>query len=146
MDIQRLTAEQALTTLQSSTAGLTASEADRRLREFGANRIESLRAEPQLVRFLKQLTHLFAVILWIAASLALIAGIANPGQGMGTLAVAVVAVILINAIFSHWQEYRAEQAVAALQALLPHDVRAVRNGRVRIILKAVASSTTFASS
>jgi calcium-translocating P-type ATPase len=73
------------------------------------------------------------VILWIAAGLALIAEITNPGQGMGTLAIAVVAVILINAIFSHWQEYRAEKAVAALQALLPHDVRAMRTGRVRII-------------
>lgn len=133
MNIQRLTAEQALATLQSSTAGLAPLEAERRLREFGSNRIQSLRAEPQLVRFLKQLTHLFAVILWIAASLAVIADIANPGQGMGTLAAAVVVVILINATFSHWQEYRAEQAVAALQALLPHDVRAVRNGRVRII-------------
>jgi len=133
MEIQRLTVDEALATLQSSVAGLTSAEAERRLREFGPNRIESLRREPSLRRFLREFTHLFALILWVAAGLAFIAEFAAPGQGMGRLALGVVGAIIINALFSHWQEHRAEQAVAALEALLPNDVTAVRNTHASVM-------------
>jgi P-type E1-E2 ATPase len=56
-----------------------------------------------------------------------------PGQGMATLAVAMVAVIVINGAFSFWQEYRAEETMAALQRLLPHQVRVRRDGVVVVI-------------
>ncbi len=64
----------------------------------------------------------------MAARLALIADRWMPGQGMATLAAAIVAVIVINGVFSFWQEYRAEETMAALQRLLPHQVRALRDG------------------
>ena len=49
---------------------------------------------------------------------------------MATLAAAIVGVIVVNGIFSFWQEYRAEETMAALQRLLPHQVRAQRDGAV----------------
>jgi hypothetical protein len=42
---------------------------------------------------------------------------------MARLGVAIVGVIIINGIFSFWQEYKAERAVAALRQLLPQKVR-----------------------
>ncbi len=36
-------------------------------------------------------------------------------MGMGTLAAAVVAVIVVNGVFSFWQERRAHRALEALQ-------------------------------
>jgi magnesium-transporting ATPase (P-type) len=33
-------------------------------------------------------------------------------------------------LFSSWQEYRAERAMAALQKLLPHQVKVLRDGKV----------------
>ena len=47
---------------------------------------------------------------------------------MATLGWAIVGVILVNGLFSFWQEYRAEQAIAALQKMLPHQVKALRDG------------------
>ncbi len=44
------------------------------------------------------------------------------------LAVAIVGVILINGVFSFWQAYRAEQALAALRRLLPRRVGVLRDG------------------
>ena len=41
---------------------------------------------------------------------------------------AIVAVIAINGTFSFWQEYRAEETMAALQRLLPHYVKVLRDG------------------
>jgi hypothetical protein len=45
--------------------------------------------------------------------------------------VAIVGVIIINGVFSFWQEYKAERAVAALRQLLPQKVKALRGRRDR---------------
>jgi sodium/potassium-transporting ATPase subunit alpha len=68
------------------------------------------------------------VILWVAAALAFCADWNEPGQGMGALGGAIVGVIVINSIFSFVQVYRAERALSALEKLLPHQVRVLRNG------------------
>ena len=74
------------TSLQSGTAGLSAAEADRRLREFGPNQVEHHRGESSISLLLKEFTHFFAILLWIAAALAFWAEHEDPGQGMATLA------------------------------------------------------------
>ncbi|MCC6751114.1 MAG: cation-transporting P-type ATPase [Deltaproteobacteria bacterium] len=130
MRIQALSVEAALASLRSGPKGLTAEEARRRLREFGPNRVERL-ARPHLaLRLLKEFTHFFALILWVAAALAFFAHYQAPGEGMGTLGWAILAVILINGTFSFWQEYRAERAISSLEQLLPHQVSVRRDGRV----------------
>src|SRR4029453_17625617 len=101
--------------------------------EFGPNRIERLSRTPVVIRFFAHFTHFFAVLLWLAALLALIAEIQMPGQGMATLAIAIVFVIAINGAFSFWQEHRAEQTMDALQRLLPHQVRVQREGVVFVL-------------
>jgi calcium-translocating P-type ATPase len=126
--------EAAFATLRSAPHGLSRADAAARLVEFGPNRIERLPQTPLAVRFVGQFTHFFAVLLWLAALLALIADWWMPGQGMATLAVAIVAVVLINGAFSFWQEYQAEETMAALQRLLPHHVRALRDGATVVIV------------
>ena len=62
--------------------------------------------------------------------LAYLAAYLQPGEGMETLAHAIVAVIVINALFSFFQEYKAERASAALHRLLPDRVKVRRGGKV----------------
>jgi magnesium-transporting ATPase (P-type) len=114
--IQQLSLDEAFATLRSAPGGLSPAEAAARRVEFGSNRIDRLPTTPLAIRFISQFTHFFAVLLWVAALLALIADWWMPGQGMATLAVAIVAVIVINGAFSFWQEYRAEETMAALTA------------------------------
>lgn len=133
MKIHQFTPEQALVSLKSGVDGLLPAEAARRLVEFGENRVEGVRGEPLWLGFVKEFTHFFALILWLAAGLAFVAEHYQPGQGMATLGWAILGVILINGLFSFWQEYRAEQAIAALQKLLPQQVKALRGGRVSLI-------------
>jgi calcium-translocating P-type ATPase len=128
MKITRVPIEQAFAELRSGAGGLAAAEAARRLAEYGPNRIEERRRAHWLHGLVAEFTHFFALILWLAAALALVAEWRDPGTGMGTLAAAIVGVILINGIFSFWQEYRAERAVAALRRLLPAQVQALRDG------------------
>ena len=134
MHIQSLTAEQALASLHAPVAGLDTAEARRRLAEFGPNHLEEVTREHLLLRFAREFTHFFALILWLGAALAFFAEAADPGQGMARLGVAIICVILINGVFAFWQEFRAERAVAALRQLLSQQVKAVRDGGARQIL------------
>ena len=126
--IHRLDVEAALGALDTRSAGLTPAEAFTRGREFGPNALARPRGRSPATRLVAQLTHFFAVILWIAAGLAALAEARSPGSGMATLAEVIVAVILVNAFFSFWQERRAYRAIEALQRLLPLTVRVRREG------------------
>jgi sodium/potassium-transporting ATPase subunit alpha len=133
MLIHQFPLDAAFAAVRSAPTGLSQPDATARRLEFGPNRIERLAGTPVAVRLLRQFTHFFAALLWVAALLALIADWWMPGQGMATLAIAIVAVIAINGAFSFWQEYRAEETMAALQRLLPHQVRALRDGATVVL-------------
>jgi sodium/potassium-transporting ATPase subunit alpha len=134
--IHHLDAQAALASLNTAADGLSAAEVVRRLAEFGPNRVEKVTGVPLPLRFLKEFTHLFALILWLAAGLAFVAELADPGKGMATLGFAILGVILVNGLFSFWQEYRAERALAALEKLLPPKARVMRAGQAEEIVAA----------
>ena len=84
-----------------------------------------------VAQLLAQFTHFFAVILWVAAGSGG-ASLKCRAQGMAwrRSPLAVVAVILVNGVFSFWQERRAHHALEALQRLLPSAVRVRREGLI----------------
>ncbi len=134
MKIHQFNTEDAIASLHSRIEGLTAAEVEYRQKEYGANEIETVRGEHLLVRLLKEFIHFFALILWLAAGLAFFADYRQPGQGMATLAYAILGVIVINGLFSFWQQYRAERAILALQKLLPNYVKSMREGKIIQVL------------
>ena len=89
--------------LRTGENGLTAEEAALRLETYGPNEIREIRGKSLVLKFLENFYHLFAIMLWIAGGLAFVAKIPELGW-------AIFAVIFINAIFSFWQEFRAEKA------------------------------------
>jgi magnesium-transporting ATPase (P-type) len=133
MELSSLPVPEALASLRSRADGLTPDEARARLAEYGPNRLEELRRVPLWVRLAREFVHLFALILWAAAGMALLAELLAQGQGMATLGWAIVAVILINGVFSFLQEHRAERAVAALRALLPAQAKVLREGAIVLV-------------
>ncbi|MDH5194578.1 MAG: cation-transporting P-type ATPase, partial [Nitrospira sp.] len=118
-DIHRLSIEGVLKLMETSNGGLSSDDAQRRLAHYGPNVL----VEPghySLIRgFLHQFTHFLAILLWVAAALAFTAEFMKPDEGMATLGWAILGVIVINAIFAFFQEYKAERAVHALHRLLP---------------------------
>jgi sodium/potassium-transporting ATPase subunit alpha len=130
MKIHQFSVDEALSSLHSRHEGLTLAEAQHRLKEYGRNEVEVVRGEALILRLLKEFTHFFALILWLATGLAFFAESRQPGGGMSTLGYAILGVIVINGMFSFWQQYRAERAITALQKLLPHTVKVVRSGEI----------------
>ncbi|GAB4486161.1 MAG: cation-transporting P-type ATPase [Thermodesulfovibrionales bacterium] len=133
MKINGLTADEALKALVSSRQGLSEAEAGRRLSETGPNEISGVAGTPLLARFLSQFTHFLALLLWVGAGCAFLSDYLHPGEGMSMLGAAIIGVILINAVFTFVQEYRAEKALEALKKLLPFTVLVLREGRERRI-------------
>ncbi|MEW6584455.1 MAG: cation-transporting P-type ATPase [Nitrospirota bacterium] len=133
MKIHNLTEEEVFHSLLTSPGGLSEQEASQRFLEYGPNEIKEVRKRPLYKRFVSQFTHFFAILLWIAAVLCFLSDHLRPGEGMGSLGVAILGVIFLNAFFTFIQEYRAEKAVEALKKLLPFNVRVTRNNAVREI-------------
>jgi len=139
LKIHQFSAEEALASLNSRHGGLNKAEAEYRLGEYGPNRVEEMKPESLIFRFIREFIHFFALILWLAAALAFFAESQQPGEGMVMLGDAIVGVIVINGLFSFWQQYRAERAIAALQRLLPDTIKVLRDGKAELI--AVAGLT-----
>jgi magnesium-transporting ATPase (P-type) len=107
--------------LRTTRAGLTQREAERRLAQYGRNEIERRGGPGHLHDLARQFTHPLASLLWLAAVLAYAAGTA-------TLSVAIVAVIVLNAVFAFVQELQAERATEVLATMLPARARVRRSG------------------
>jgi calcium-translocating P-type ATPase len=107
--------------LGTRRSGLSGREAARRLEQHGPNEITRRERRSHLRELSRQFTHPLAVLLWAAAALAVVGDIVP-------LAIAIVAVILLNAGFAFAQELQAEHAVEALREFLPIQARVRRNG------------------
>ncbi|MBX6394139.1 MAG: calcium-translocating P-type ATPase, SERCA-type [Alicyclobacillaceae bacterium] len=115
-------AETALSLLGSSWDGLSEEEVERRLREFGPNRIEEGKKISPLGIFLHQFRD-FMVLVLLAATL--ISGL----LGEYTDAVAIIAIIIVNGILGFLQEYRAEKSLASLRELTAPVAHVLRGGK-----------------
>ncbi|MFZ4519347.1 MAG: cation-translocating P-type ATPase [Microthrixaceae bacterium] len=102
--------------------GLTGAEAARRLAADGPNVLPPPPRPSALRRLLRPLVEFFALMLWVGAALAFLAGLPQLG-------VAVILVVVLNGLFAFAQEYRADRAAERLVDLLPHRATVVRGGR-----------------
>ena len=102
-------------------AGLSATEAEKRLAEHGPNRIAGKPPRPAWLKFLDQFKNFLVIVLIGAAALA---------GAVGDLKDAIVIgiVVLLNATLGFFQEHRAEAALAALKNMLAPIARVRRDG------------------
>ncbi|MEQ1794254.1 MAG: cation-transporting P-type ATPase [Nitrospira sp.] len=128
-DIGTLSIDEALKRLETASGGLSSEDARRRLAQFGANRLTAPDRYVILRGLIRHFTHFLALLLWIAAGLAFAADYMKPGEGMATLGWAILGVIVVNAVFAFFQEYKAERAVQALHRLLPDKAWIARGGQ-----------------
>ena len=116
-------ADEALLRLESSTTGLTTEDAQKRFAGQGPNAIPEKRRRSLLVILLGQFADFMIVVLLVAA---LISGFI--GEPQDTIAILVI--VLLNAIIGAIQEFRAERAVAALRAMAAPEAHVLRDGQV----------------
>lgn len=102
--------------------GLSAPQIRERAAQYGLNRLPEAPPRSPFRVFLAQFKSILILILLAAAVLA--ASIGNVKD-----AIVILTVVVINALFGFFQEYRAERSLAALKAMLPAMTRVRRNGQ-----------------
>ncbi|PHN08214.1 cation-translocating P-type ATPase [Flavilitoribacter nigricans] len=107
----------------SIDTGLTTEEAKSRLEQVGPNELELYRQKSLLQLFLEQFKSPLAWVLALASALAF-------GFGEDLEAIAILVVILINAIIGFAMEWQAMSSMEALRQLTQTFARVYRNGKL----------------
>jgi Ca2+-transporting ATPase len=108
--------------LETSPDGIAAGEVSARQALYGPNLLHEEERFSSLAILASHLTHPMALILWSAGVLAFI-------NREPVLGLTMWALVLVNAGFSFWREYRTEQALHSLRQLLPAYARLIRGGQ-----------------
>ena len=114
------TVENVLEELNTSLKGISSEEAEKRLLEYGPNELKEKAKKTAFMMFLDQFRD-FMILILIAA--AVISGIVGDPEDT----IAIVVIVLLNAVIGFVQEYRAEKAMAALKKMAAHTALVLRS-------------------
>ncbi len=107
-------------------SGLTAAEAAERLAQYGPNQLTEKEGPSFFQLVLRQLNNFVVIILIVAALVSAI-------LGEWVEAVAILTIVVLNAILGVVQESKAEESLAALKKLAAPEANALRDGhQVRV--------------
>ena len=112
--------------LASSVTGLSAREATQRLAADGPNELKEGAPISPLHMFLAQFKSL---IIWILIAAAVISGL----LGERIDALAILTIVILNAIIGFYQEFKAEKSIAALKQMTSPHATVRRDGQVTSI-------------
>ncbi len=105
----------------SLSLGLSGAQVAERQEQYGPNELEEEPTRPAWRLFLLQFANTMIVVLLVAAGI--MVAIGEP-----TDAIVIGAIVILNAAIGFFQEYRAEQAMAALRTMAAPSARVVRDG------------------
>ena len=121
-----LSAEDVLAKLGTSATGLSAQEAAQRLTADGANELKEGKRISPLPIFLGQFKSL---IIWILIAAGVLSGV----LGDWVDAIAILAIVILNAVIGFYQEFHAEKSIAALKKMTAPQAKVLRDGLVTSI-------------
>ena len=120
--------EDVLKEQNSSEQGLTSSDAEKRLQQYGKNKLKEGKKASLFERFMKELADPMIIILIVAAA---ISGVTAFYEGESfTDVIIILAVVVINAVLGVVQESKAEAAIEALQEIAAATSKVLRDGKV----------------
>ncbi|MCX6040117.1 MAG: cation-transporting P-type ATPase [Caldilinea sp.] len=125
----RIPATAAVAALESDASqGLSQAEAARRLLQFGPNELATAAPVSHWRRLLAQFTNPLVLLLLGATLISVGAWLLEGAHGLPYEALAIVAIVLINALIGFYQEARAEAAVEALKQMGAATALVLREG------------------
>jgi Ca2+-transporting ATPase len=112
-----------------STSGLSANEASARREKYGPNQLMEAKKRSAWSIFLDQFKDF---VIWVLIGAAIVSG----AVGEPVDALAIIAIVVLNAILGFVQEHRAEQSLAALKKLSSPTCKVIRGGQHEVIASA----------
>ena len=120
-DLKVLPMEELQAKLGSSPDGLSQTEAQRRLTQYGPNEIEE-KATNQLLKFL---TYFWGPIPWMIEAAVILSAVSRHWADFAI----ILLMLLANAVVGFWEEHQAGNAIATLKAKLAVTARVRRDGK-----------------
>ena len=108
--------------------GLSQGEAQARLERFGKNELTVEKPIPPWRKFLAHFQDVLVILLLIATLISAGLWLYERESALPYEAIAIFAVVLLNAVMGYFQESRAEQAVAALRQMSAAHANVIRDG------------------
>jgi H+-transporting ATPase len=129
MDQNSLTTEEAkkadidelLKKLSATQKGLSSSEAEKRLQQYGTNEIQEKKANP-LKKFLG---YFWGPIPWMIEAAVVMSAVIQRWPDFGI----ILTLLMVNAIVGFWQEHKAGNAIELLKQRLAIKARVLRDGK-----------------
>jgi len=109
-------------------SGLTSTDARSRLNRDGANELAAAPRVPSWRKFLAQFSDMLVILLLIATAISAGLWLYERHSPLPYEAIAISAVVLLNAVMGYLQEQRAESAIAALQQMAAAQAHVIRDG------------------
>ena len=122
MEWYRLNSQRVLEEIGSDRQGLSAQEAQRRLKEYGKNQIRKKKRKSWFRVFLEQFRDL---LVWILIAAAVVSAMTDNGES----AVVIGAVLLLNAVLGTVEHQKAQKSLDGLQALSAPEAKVIREGK-----------------
>ncbi len=119
--------EEVLKQEKTSLEGLSTQEAEKRLAEYGPNKLKEGEKTPLWVKFLEELKDPMIIMLIVAA---VVSGITAAYEGESFADVIIImVVVIINAVLGVYQENKAEKAIDALEQMTKATAKVIRDGK-----------------
>lgn len=109
-----------------ATDGLSSSEAKQRLEKYGLNEFQDKKRKTFLQKFIDQFKD-FMIIILIAAAIISIAA------GERVDAIVILAIVILNAFLSIYQEGQAEKSLESLKQMSAPEAKVVRDGKKTVV-------------
>ena len=121
-----LTADEAITQLETTRDGLSQEQVSQRLSSYGPNKLPEAPQASTLARFLKQFANLLVIVLMVA-------GILTAFLQYWIDTAVIFAVVIVNALIGVVQEGKAEKAMDSIRQMLALKAAVIRNGKRRTV-------------
>lgn len=109
-----------------ATDGLSSSEAKQRLEKYGLNEFQDKKRKTFLQKFIDQFKD-FMIIILIAAAIISIAA------GERVDAIVILAIVILNAFLSIYQEGQAEKSLESLKQMSAPEAKVIRDGKKTVV-------------
>jgi H+-transporting ATPase len=120
-DAKKANVDELLSKLSASRDGLSSSEAEKRLQQYGPNEIPEKKANP-LIKFL---TYFWGPIPWMIESAVVMSAIIQRWEDFSI----IFGLLMLNAVVGFWREHQADNAIELLKQRLALKARILRDGK-----------------
>ncbi len=120
-EAKKVSVDELLSKLSAIKTGLSSSEAQKRLQQFGPNEISEKKINP-IVKFLR---YFWGPIPWMIEAAVVLSAIIGHWDDFGI----IFALLMLNAAVGFWQERKAGNAIELLKQRLALNARVLRDGK-----------------